>query len=99
MELMTPKMARFAPRQIAIVASAVIVNAGALRSWRKAKRRSENIPRLFPKVDVSRRSPHHHERSAAVDRAPQPIFVLMTVETEIAAQSPRAARRIDVYSN
>src|ERR1700674_589665 len=39
MELMTAKMARFAPRQIAIVASAVSVKAGALRSWRKAKRR------------------------------------------------------------
>src|SRR5881394_4066713 len=36
---MTPKIARFAPRQIATVASAVIVNAGALQSWRKAKRR------------------------------------------------------------
>src|SRR4029453_10946852 len=33
-------MARFAPRQIATVASAVTVKAGALRSWRRAKRRS-----------------------------------------------------------
>src|SRR5437879_1529960 len=39
MESTTAKMARFAPRQIAIVASAVIVNAGDLRSWRRAKRR------------------------------------------------------------
>src|SRR5213080_678564 len=31
---------RFAPRQIAMVASAVSVNAGALRGWRKARRRS-----------------------------------------------------------
>src|SRR6266478_1687362 len=37
---MTAKMARFAPRQIATVASAVTVNAGALRSWRRAKRMS-----------------------------------------------------------
>src|SRR5207302_6902029 len=40
MESITAKMARFAPRQIAIVASAVTVNAGALRSWRKANFRS-----------------------------------------------------------
>src|SRR4029453_801764 len=33
-------MARFAPRQIATVASAVTVKAGALRSWRRAKRRA-----------------------------------------------------------
>src|SRR2546430_17081838 len=39
MELVTAKMARFAPRQIATVANAVTVNAGALRSWRRAKRR------------------------------------------------------------
>src|SRR5438270_8777152 len=39
-ELITAKMARFAPRQIAIVASAVSVNAGALRSWRNANFRS-----------------------------------------------------------
>src|SRR5438477_5650871 len=40
MESITAKMARFAPRQIAIVASAVTVNAGALRSWRNANFRS-----------------------------------------------------------
>src|SRR5437879_7484366 len=39
-ESITAKIARFAPRQIAIVASAVTVNAGALPSWRRAKRRS-----------------------------------------------------------
>ena len=32
MESITAKIARFAPRQIATVASAVTVNAGALRS-------------------------------------------------------------------
>src|SRR5437016_4424838 len=40
MELITAKMARFAPRQIATVASAVMVNAGDLRSCRKANFRS-----------------------------------------------------------
>ena len=40
MELITAKMARFAPRQIATVASAVTVNAGDLRSWRRANLRS-----------------------------------------------------------
>src|SRR6266513_668069 len=40
MELITAKIARFAPRQIATVASTVTVNAGAWRSWRKANRRS-----------------------------------------------------------
>src|SRR5229473_5375662 len=39
-ESITAKMARFAPRQIAIVASAVTVNAGDLRSWRRANFRS-----------------------------------------------------------
>src|SRR5437016_3841906 len=43
MELITAKIARFAPRQIATVASAVIVNPGALRSWRRAKRMSANM--------------------------------------------------------
>src|SRR4051812_15380507 len=36
---MTAKIARFAPRQIVTVARAVMVNAGDLRSCRKAKRR------------------------------------------------------------
>src|SRR6266480_3182330 len=40
MELITAKIARFAPRQIATVARAVTVNAGDLRSWRRAKRTS-----------------------------------------------------------
>ena len=35
-ESITAKMARFAPRQIATVASAVTVKAGVLRSWRRA---------------------------------------------------------------
>src|SRR5437868_14259914 len=40
MELITAKIARFAPRQIATVARAVTVNAGDLRSWRRANFRS-----------------------------------------------------------
>src|SRR5436190_13889273 len=40
MELITAKIARFAPRQSATVASAVTVNAGDLRNCRSAKRRS-----------------------------------------------------------
>src|SRR5439155_111758 len=39
MESITAKIARLAPRQIAMVASTVTVKAGALRSWRRAKRR------------------------------------------------------------
>src|SRR5436190_3877000 len=39
MELITAKIARLAPRQIATVASAVTVNAGFLINCRKASRR------------------------------------------------------------
>src|SRR6476620_5407384 len=39
-------MARFAPRQIARVSNAVVVNAGALRSWRRANRRSFIVLKL-----------------------------------------------------
>src|SRR5882724_12462650 len=66
-------MARFAPRQIATVASAVIVNAGALRSWRKAKRRSfiSFSPQCFDLIDQCR-APSRNETGSGCNQCQQP---------------------------
>src|SRR6188768_2445017 len=58
MELMTAKIARFAPRQIATVARAVTVNPGVLRSIMNANLRSLFIafdrPAIIPLATRSR---------------------------------------------
>ena len=68
MESITAKMARFAPRQIATVAIAVIVNAGALPSWRRAKRR------LFMNKSILR------AKRLSIDSVLQLALVLRAVE-------------------
>ena len=76
---MTPKIARFAPRQIATVASAVIVNAGALQSWRKAKRRLYEQTNSAHKV-VTYSNADIAVFSLVIDSELELTFVLSAVE-------------------